>query len=137
VRLDEFYADRKRADSEEVNFGSAWRLEGEGLWEVVWLEATGELVAFSVAALQGWEPSGFGGDGFLVLELAAEGIRRLFSHDARNTHADPAAVLIIGVEPALFRLRAALFGWEDHMREENGLAWLAGRVDGLSRGPAG
>ncbi len=45
----EFYDDPDRAESPEVDFGSAWRTQGRGPWKVVWLEWTGELVAFDVA----------------------------------------------------------------------------------------
>ncbi len=44
--MKEFYADPERAHSEEVDLGSAWRTQGQGPWKVVWVEATGEVVAF-------------------------------------------------------------------------------------------
>ncbi|HZR14141.1 MAG TPA: hypothetical protein VFC33_12925 [Acidimicrobiia bacterium] len=43
-------------------------------------------------------------------------------------------VVILGREPDLLRLKGALIGWEDHASEENGLAWLAERVNELSNG---
>jgi hypothetical protein len=124
MKLQEFYANPERAHSGEITFGSAWRLEGEGRWALAWLEATGELVAFSLAALQSWEPSGNFGEGGLLLEAAAEGITRLFRHDSRGTVHDPAGVLVLGVEPDRDRLEARLAGWEERMAEENSLVWV-------------
>jgi hypothetical protein len=46
MRLKDFYADPRRAGSEELDFGSSWRTHGEGPWKVVWVRATGKLVAF-------------------------------------------------------------------------------------------
>jgi hypothetical protein len=135
MNLQEFYANPERAHSGEITFGSAWRVEGEGLWTLVWLEATGEVVAFSLAALQGWEPSGVFGDGGLVLEAAAEGIRRLFRQDSRNTEHDLAGVLVLGVEPDRQRLEARLAGWEDRMAQENSLLWAVDRFVGPPEQP--
>jgi hypothetical protein len=45
VQLIDFYAERRRAESPEVVYGAAWRTQGNGPWTVVWLQATGELVA--------------------------------------------------------------------------------------------
>ncbi len=44
--MTEFYADPERSGSEEFDFGSSWRTQGQGPWKVVWLEATGEIAAF-------------------------------------------------------------------------------------------
>jgi hypothetical protein len=106
VLLEEFYADPQRAGSEEFAFGSSWRSQGEGRWKIVWLEATGEVVAFSETA--GWEPSGFGGDVGVVLEAAAEGVARLFRHGATKPHPEHDEVVIISMEQDLLRLRGAL-----------------------------
>src|ERR1700730_10527884 len=54
-------ADPKRASSEELDFGSSWRTQGDGPRKVVWLQATGELAAFLESAYQGWQSTGGGG----------------------------------------------------------------------------
>jgi hypothetical protein len=129
MRLNEFYADPKRASSEEVNFGSAWRTQGEGPWKVVWMVATGELVAFNEQTHRRWS-TGHG-------ERAVEGLAVVLGAHYEAGWGSNDEVVIMGVEPDLLRLRGALIGWEDHMPEENGLAWLADRADGLSQGHAG
>jgi hypothetical protein len=43
VQLADFYADPERASSKEIDFGAAWRAQGEGPWKLLWLEATGEF----------------------------------------------------------------------------------------------
>lgn len=145
--LKDFYANPERAKSEEIDFGSSWRSQGEGPWKVLWMRATGEVVAFHESAFQSWQPSGVGGGGgggdgnFFVdmavgaaFEVAVEGVIGLFRHGAPKPHPQLDEVVVIGVEPDLFRLRGALMGWEDRMPEDNGLAWLAERVDDLTRG---
>ena len=46
----EFYGDPDRAASNEIDFGSSWRTQGNGPWKVIWLESTGELAAFDQSA---------------------------------------------------------------------------------------
>ena len=134
MRLKDFYADPKRASSEEVDFGSAWRAQGDGPWKVVWLEATGELAAVNEAP----HPTPIDEiDGMLGLakQVLEQGLSSLWRGDQGPGSADD--VVCIGVERDLLRLRGALIGWEDHMPEPNGLAWLSERVDELSAGHAG
>jgi hypothetical protein len=61
--LNDFYADPRRASSEEVDFGPSWRTNGEGPWKVLWVQATGEIVAFLESASAGFAWSGVGGGG--------------------------------------------------------------------------
>lgn len=125
VRFKDFYADPKRAGSEEVNFGSAWQTARRRTVEVVWLIATGELVAFREVPRAGW-PTYF--------RLVSE-VLRMLSRPGRTRPDNE--VVVIGVEPDVARLPGAVTGWEQHMPEENGLARLAERVDELSHGHAG
>jgi hypothetical protein len=108
----------------------------------VWLAETGELVAFDESP----RPSdssftgggGGGGDGNFFVDLAVgaavdaaiEGVVHHFSErtsDAGERAGDE--VVVVGVETDGEKLRHALRGWERHMPEENGLAWVAARCD--------
>jgi hypothetical protein len=142
VRVKDFYADPRRAGSDEVSFGSAWQSDGSGPWKVVWLEATGELVAFNEAlspgdAYQGWG-GGAGGDGNFVVDMvvgtaidaAIDGvIRHVTNAGERAKRRVVDEVVPIGIERDGERLRHALRGWERHMPEPDGLAWVAARCD--------
>jgi membrane protease YdiL (CAAX protease family) len=97
VRPIDFYADQRRATSPETAFGATWHTQGQGPWTVTWLQATGELVA----------------------------VRR--GNDATATAPDDGEVVLLGIETDPRRLHATLTGWEDHVAESNGLAWLAAR----------
>jgi hypothetical protein len=104
------------------------------------MEATGEIVAFNERTEVDYTGANRGGGQSLAdlpFTIAVEAAGSIwFGRDgARPVHGDE--VVVIGVETDLLRLRGALIGWEDHMPEENGLAWLAGRVDDLSAGHAG
>jgi hypothetical protein len=148
--LNDFYADPRRASSEEVDFGPSWRTNGEGPWKVLWVQATGEIVAFLESASAGFAWSGVGGGGGgggggnllaeiavgFVFDAAVEGVIGAFRHGAQKPHPELDEVVIIGREPDLLRLRGALLNWEEHMPEPNGLGWLAERVDELSPGHA-
>jgi hypothetical protein len=129
MRLSEFYADPKRANSKEVDFGSAWRSQGEGPWRVVWIEATGEIAAFN-------ESEGLSDAGLFytdAVEVLLDMLTRPFKARSEREEVQTAEVVIIGVERDLARLRAAVAGWNLHVAEDNGLAWLAEHVDQLSR----
>ncbi|HZR15436.1 MAG TPA: hypothetical protein VFC33_19530 [Acidimicrobiia bacterium] len=114
MRLREFYDDPSRASSDEVDFGSEWRTRGEGPWKVVWVEATGEIAAFNSGrpATPVAPGRGLGALGAML-------------------GGGPDEVVILGVHDDIDTLRAGLTGWEEHMADENGLAWLAERVDEL------
>lgn len=114
MRLREFYDDPDRADSDEVDFGSQWRTQGDGPWKVVWLAATGEIAAFNS-----------GRAGGTVMPGRGLGLGGLLGGGG------PDEVVILGVHPDLDTLRAGLAGWQDQMEDDNGLAWLAERVDEL------
>ena len=118
------------ASSEEVDFGASWRTQGKGPWKVVWLEATGELVAFNESHENSIPGSAPPLEVQILDDVLRDGIAGLWRPP--KGYADE--VVIIGVEPDVLRLRGAVIGWEDHMPEENGLAWLAERVDELSSG---
>jgi hypothetical protein len=137
VKLKEFYADPRRSASREIDFGSAWRHRGRGPWKVVWVEETGELVAFDEGgslALGGVSPMGGNllADVALgvVFDSALEGLMRLLrQHDsaARQRQAFCDEVACIVVEHDLSELRRVISGWEEHMSEDDGLGWLARR----------
>ena len=109
----DFYSDERRAGSAEVDFGGSWRTQGEGSWRVVWLEATGELAAFHAGASTSAPTGRLGVQAILGGATADE-------------------VVVLAVEPDRARLREVLAGWEMHMGDENGLAWLAERCDALA-----
>lgn len=112
VQMRDFYDDPRRAASDEVDFGSSWRTQGEGPWRVIWLAATGELAAFNAGARTS-VPTG------------RLGVRAMLGGGSEDE------VVVLGVERDRDRLRLALAGWEEHMPETNGLAWLAERCDTL------
>jgi hypothetical protein len=110
----DFYDDQRRASSDEVDFGTSWRTQGEGPWRVIWLDATGELAAFAAGGRTS-VPTGRLGLGAMLGGGGAD------------------EVVVLGVETDLEAVRAALQGWENHMTDENGLAWLAERAAELGR----
>jgi uncharacterized protein (TIGR02118 family) len=114
MRVRDFYDDPDRADSDEVDFGSQWRTQGDGPWKVVWLAATGEIAAFNS-----------GRSGGAVMPGRGLGLGALLGGGG------PDEVVILGAHPDLDTVRAGLTGWQDHMAEDNGLAWLAERIDEL------
>jgi hypothetical protein len=118
MRLRDFYDDPDRADSDEVDFGSQWRTQGEGPWKVVWLAGTGEIAAFNS-----------GRSGGAVMPGRGLGLGALLGGGG------PDEVVILGDHPDLDTVRAGLAGWQDHMAEDNGLAWLAERIDALPAPP--
>jgi len=115
VLLKDFYADARRASSEEVDFGSAWRAQGEGPWKLVWLEATGELVAFNESHENSIPGSAPPLEVHILDDVLRDGIAGLWRPP--KGYADE--VVVIGVERDLMRLRGALMSWEDHMPEPN------------------
>ncbi|HEX7094559.1 MAG TPA: hypothetical protein VF183_01660 [Acidimicrobiales bacterium] len=131
MKLKEFYADPRRAESAEVDFGGSWRGYGRGPWRVVWLRETGELVAFDVAALQGWEPTGLGGDAGFFIEGALAAVSKLFGRRAAKARRRPDRddVVVLGVSQDAGELRRPLHGWEQHEGDERGLEWLTARTD--------
>lgn len=79
MRFREFYADANRVSSREIDVGLTWRYAGIGLWKLVWLEGTGELVAFNEGSSSSRDiGGGFGGGGHggsageMVVDLALE-----------------------------------------------------------------
>lgn len=114
MRVRDFYDDPDRADSDEVDLGSQWRTQGDGPWKVVWLAATGEIAAFNS-----------GRSGGAVMPGRGLGLGALLGGGG------PDEVVILGAHPDLDAVRAGLTGWQDHMAEDNGLAWLAQRIDEL------
>ena len=140
MRLKDFYADPQRASSEEVDFGSSWRTQGERPWKVVWLAATGELVAFNEQVERYYPTAKRGGAqdwSDLPVVVGVEAVTSILMGTDNSRRRATDEVVVIGVEPDLPRLRGALIGWEEHVPEENGLAWLAERGNELSRGHAG
>jgi hypothetical protein len=110
----DFYDDDRRASSDEVDFGASWRTQGQGPWRVIWLRGTGELAAFDAGGRTS-VPTGRLGLGAMLGGGGAD------------------EVVVLGVETDLEVVQAALQGWQDHMTDENGLAWLAERAAELGR----
>lgn len=114
MRVREFYDDPDRAGSDEVDLGSEWRTQGEGPWKVVWVADTGEIAAFNS-----------GRPTTPVMPGRGLGLGALLGGGGADE------VVILGVHPDLDTLRAGIAGWENEMAGDNGLAWLAERVDAL------
>jgi hypothetical protein len=132
MNVEAFYAEPERSRSKELAFGSTWRSQGVGPWKLVWLEATGELAAFEEIPPQPYvgEPSAGGGLIDLPFSIAIEGVAEVMRR-AEKRQREPLSheVVVIGVEPERDRLETRLTGWEQHMDEDNGLAWVAGQFD--------
>jgi hypothetical protein len=137
MTIRDFYGDPARSDSREISFGS-WLRQGTGPWKVVWLEATGELVAFNESGRQSTPGIGMvGGGNNLLLDLtvgiAAEVAIDGLVHAVSNAGASRmrlSEVYIIAVQPDLDRLTSALAGWQEHVLERDGVTWLAERAGG-------
>ena len=124
MKLDEFYADPRRESSREVDFGSAWYLNGKGPWRVVWLEGTGELVAFNEGRSYGPNPHTN-----LLEDLAIGFVKRPHEDDEARKAADAGwdDVTCLLIEPDYTRLCSSVSGWAEHMTQPDGLAWLGER----------
>jgi hypothetical protein len=121
MNVEEFYAVPERARSNEKGFGSQWRGQGEGPWKLVWLEATGEFVAFNEQTQRRWPTDTRG----RVIQNVGSVVAG--AYEAPWVSDDE--VVVVGVEPDLERLQTRLAGWEQHMDDDNGLAWAAGQFD--------
>jgi hypothetical protein len=135
MTLKDFYGDPARSESREIDFGS-WQRDGMGPWKVVWLEATGELVAFNETGRQSTPGIGMVGDNLLLdltvgiaADAAIEGLVHLVSN-AGTSRKRLSEAYIIAVQPDLDRLKSALAGWEERVRERDGMVWLAERARG-------
>ena len=124
MRAADFYAHPERSGSEEIKFGNTWSAEGApGPWQVTWLVATGELIAFNLA------PGGFssllsaGGD----LVDAAIGVL-FFATDEQDKKAKDDEIRILGVRTDRAELDRAIDGWEGRQANPDGLDWLAVRL---------
>jgi hypothetical protein len=149
MKIGDFYDDPKRGASEEVDFGS-WQYHGYGPWRVVWLEATGELVAFNELNLGVDRVSvGGGAGGNIVVDVvadyvleeaataAAHGLHHIVHRIRHHARTDDGAgipadldedVSLLTIEPDLAGLRTTLAGWEEHPADRDGLVWLADRL---------
>ena len=111
--INEFYAvDLRRRRSEEVSFGTRWRLADEkGEWSVFWVKDTGELVTMLRTGSLSWRAGGVLGE---LMGAAMEGA---------SGKRDDVSVLLVERNSA--KLSALLSGWEQQHASPNGLEWLA------------
>jgi hypothetical protein len=132
MNVEEFYTQPERASSNELAFGSTWRAHGQGPWKLVWLESTGELAAFEEIPPEPYVSQSGSGGGLIDLpfSVAIEGVAEVIRR-AEKRQSKPLSyeVVVVGVEPDVERLQTRLTGWEEHIAEDNGLAWVAGHFD--------
>lgn len=104
--LEAFYQQNEaRRESAEFEFGLDWTDADGVLYELTWIEATGEL--------------------YLMAEPEAELYEDAFGDFAvPETELSDLTVVVIGKLGSLAAVEEALAGWEDAMLEENSLGWL-------------
>ncbi len=110
MNIEEFYDENEaRRESAEIEFGSDWTDSIGNIYELSWVEATGEL--------------------YLMLSPTATMHADVFFGDVLNFNEPVESLLIkiIGTIPTEAGVHAALEGWEAAMPQEHSLKWLAER----------
>jgi len=108
--IEDFYsADERRRKSAELEFGTEWS-DQNGRCVVSWVEDTGEVYVMRepLAAVTG------SGAGDLELVSMPE---------------DALGVEVLGVVMGRSAIEGVMSGWEQKMRQLDGLVWLRDRVD--------
>src|SRR5579872_3370024 len=112
MNLDQFYdQDDRRRQSEEVEFGIGWSDSNirHHSFDIYWVRDTGEVYSMTRPPIKEW---------------------RHFSEDANEDELDveDMTVEVLAVVPDEDKVTELLDGWEDHVREENSLAWAKARL---------
>jgi hypothetical protein len=108
--IEEFYAaDERRRKSAELEFGRDWN-DANARSGVSWIEDTGEIYVMRepTAAVTG------SGAGDLELVPMSE---------------DGLVVEVLGVVPGRPAVEGVMSGWEQKMRDADGIAWLRDRIE--------
>lgn len=120
-KLDAFYSDVRRKNSDEVRFGSGWRSEGApGFgFTVFWVCDTEELCVMR----------------FPIRDVQEDGMLRRFvldlpPHFKRNPLSDDEVTVRVLCEAEEEELPELLEGWEEHHGTPDGLAWVVSRAAG-------
>ena len=109
--IEQFYsADERRRQSAEVEFGNAWFDAKGNRYELSWVEDTGELYAMLelVPEADTWTPFG---------DIEVEDVKT-----------DSLVVTILGTIATRDEVEKLLEGWTDHMPDEDGVHWVADRL---------
>lgn len=110
VDIEEFYdADPQRRSSPEVELGTEWHDAHGVRYELSWVQDTGELYVMREPVPETWEDP-FGD--FLVQEASVDNF----------------TVAVVGRVTTHDELEEVLAGWQEAMREPNGVAWIADRL---------
>lgn len=114
VNIEEFYEQNEaRRTSAEIEFGDQWADADGRVYELSWVEATGELYLMADANAQVIED--FMGDG----RVMAEPLEAL-------------SVKVIGTVTGRDEVERQLAGWSDVAGTAGSLSWLATRFPGVA-----
>lgn len=109
LTIDDFYAENElRRDSAEFEFGDGWTDASGNLYELSWVESTGEL--------------------YLMLEPEAEVGVDAFGDFWVGDGAEGLSVVVIGQYENHEAVTATLEGWEEAVGVTGSLSWLFARV---------
>jgi hypothetical protein len=150
VDIGDFYdGNPRRREATEYSFGSDWRSEADPhhRWDAFWNEGTGEVYVMEKpvhSALVGWNIEDAKDD---IRALAALGhrlvsdVEELFhprqvqaktgrhpGDKYKDALEEELTVEILATVESLDAVTARLAGWQDAMREPDGLSWLRTRV---------
>ena len=114
--LDEFYANKTRANSREVTFGDGWG--GQNVWALNWIADTGELALMSSALGDSTGLMGTDLPSFVTMEV----INGFVEHATR-----PPGVLILDVEKNEDLVTETVGDWSEHRRDAAALSRLVAR----------
>jgi hypothetical protein len=114
MNIEDFYeANEARRDSEEIELGDDWYDTDGRVYELTWIEATGELILMA-------DPSPrTTSDIFGDMTVLPEPLEAL-------------TVKVIGTVSTHDELERQLDGWSDATGKPSSLAWLADRFPGVS-----
>ena len=121
--LEEFYADPRRKQSREIQFGAGWQSSRfEGLeFQLFWVAATSELCVLRTPLLN------IRSDSFLSRFIAG-----LPPHTRTQPLEEEEAMVDVIGEVQEGDLAALLNGWEEHRDRPDGFDWVLSVTRGLS-----